>query len=88
MTEMSTVSPEMTAEQKKQWWTEQQEACRADREREQKEISERKPAEHYMNCRDCGVFVHKWRWVRKDHLQAIRDGWRPMCGSCFDNYDN
>lgn len=88
MSEMSTIFPEKTLEQEKQWWTTQQEAHRLDLEREQKEISERKPSDHYINCRDCGMFVEKWRWVRKDHIQAIRNGWRPMCGSCFDNYDN
>ncbi|WP_130888988.1 hypothetical protein [Pseudomonas sp. Sample_21] len=88
MTEMSAIFSNMTIEQEKQWFAEQQEAHRLDLEREKTEIANRKPAEHHINCRDCGAFVEKWRWVHKDHPQAIRSGWRPMCGSCFDNYDN
>lgn len=88
MTEMSTIFPEKTLDEEKAWWAEQQEAHKLELEREQKAIAERKPADHYIHCRDCGAFVQKWRWVHKDHPQAIRNGWRPMCGSCFDNYDN
>lgn len=88
MTQMRDIFPEMTSEQEKQWFAEQQEAHRLDLERENLEIAKRKAADHHIRCRDCGSFVAKWRWVPKAHPQAIRDGWRPLCGSCFDNYDN
>jgi heterodisulfide reductase subunit B len=88
MKEMSEIFPEMTIAQEKQWFAEQQEEHRLDLEREKIEIAKRKPIDHHIHCRDCGSFVQKWRWVRKDHPQAISQGWRPMCGSCFENYDN
>ena len=88
MTEMSTVFPEMTVEQEKQWWAEQQEVLRIDQERHERMVNARKAVDHHTQCRDCDAFVQKWRWVLKRPAESIGNRQRPLCGSCFDNYDN
>jgi len=50
-------------------------------------ISKRKACEHFTNCRDCGKFTDKSRWVRKDSAHAINRNHRPLCVACFDEYD-
>ena len=49
--------------------------------------SERKAADYHTRCRDCGVFVKKSRWVKKDSFNALKHQQRPLCGGCFDEYD-
>ncbi|HFZ2535779.1 TPA: hypothetical protein ACIJ22_006280 [Pseudomonas aeruginosa] len=50
-------------------------------------FAERKASEYHIRCRDCGVFVSKRRWVKKDHFNAIQHQQRPLCARCFDEYD-
>jgi hypothetical protein len=47
----------------------------------------RKASDYHTRCRDCGVFVKKSRWVKKDTYNAIQHQQRPLCGPCFDEYD-
>lgn len=49
-------------------------------------ISQRKAADHFTACRDCGRFADKSRWVPRDSPHAQR-GARPLCAACFDEYD-
>lgn len=50
-------------------------------------FASRKAADYHTRCRDCGVFVKKSRWVKKDTHNAIQHQQRPLCGPCFDEYD-
>ena len=50
-------------------------------------ISKRKASEHHTNCRDCGKFTPKDRWVPRDSAHAQR-GARPLCEACADEYDD
>ena len=43
--------------------------------------------DHHTKCRDCGVFVDKSRWVNKESHGAINRGERPLCNSCWSEYD-
>ena len=45
-------------------------------------------ADHHTRCRDCGVFVDKRRWVKKDSFNAIQHQQRPLCGPCWSEYDH
>ena len=54
--------------------------------REAEKISKRKASEHHTNCRDCGKFTDKSRWVPRDSTHA-QHGTRPLCAACFDEYD-
>jgi len=40
--------------------------------------------EYYKKCHDCGQFLKKDRWVRRDHP------WKrgALCRECFSNYDD
>ena len=49
-------------------------------------ISKRKASEHHTNCRDCGKFTDKSRWVPRDSTHAQR-GARPLCAACFHEFD-
>ena len=42
------------------------------------------PAEYHKNCHDCGRFLKKDEWVRKDDPRKAHG----LCRSCFLNYDN
>ena len=42
-----------------------------------------KLVEYHKNCHDCGRFLKKDRWVRKDHLRKKHG----LCADCFSNYD-
>ena len=50
------------------------------------EIRQRKAADHFTTCRDCGRFADKSRWVPRDSVHAQR-GARPLCAACFHEYD-
>lgn len=50
-------------------------------------FASRKAADYHTRCRDCGVFVKKSRWIKKDTHNAIQHQQRPLCGPCFDEYD-
>ncbi len=50
-------------------------------------IAGRKAQDYHTRCRDCGVFVEKARWVRKDMFNAIQYQRRPLCGPCWSEYD-
>ncbi|MFG5861772.1 hypothetical protein [Metapseudomonas sp. CR1201] len=63
------------------------EAYRRDVERHEREIAERKAVDYHANCRDCGRFVEKWRWVARSSIDAIERGRRPLCRPCWDEYD-
>ncbi|MVW75351.1 hypothetical protein [Pseudomonas xionganensis] len=56
--------------------------------REAERISKRRAADHHTNCRDCGKFTGKARWVLKDSALAKERNHRPLCESCFDEYDD
>lgn len=55
--------------------------------REEIRISQLKAADHHTRCRDCGVFVDKSRWVKKDSIDAVKRQHRPLCGPCWSEYD-
>lgn len=40
--------------------------------------------EYHKKCHDCGQFLKKELWVRKDHPRKSHG----LCGSCYSNYDN
>lgn len=50
-------------------------------------MSEANAFDHHTRCLDCGRFVDKSRWVRKDSVYAQRGG-RPLCRPCGSKYDN
>ncbi|MNR26545.1 hypothetical protein D3C85_1437660 [compost metagenome] len=54
----------------------------------EREISERKASDYHTNCRDCGRFVEKWRWVSRTSHHAVERGHRPICRPCWDEYDD
>lgn len=80
-------SQRMTPEQESAWWAEQQEAYQRDVEREERRLAALKAVDHHTKCRDCGVFVDKSRWVNKESYGAINRGERPLCNSCWSEYD-
>lgn len=51
------------------------------------EFSSRVAADHHTNCRDCGHFVSKDLWVRRDCSLALTRNLRPLCHSCAMEYD-
>lgn len=51
-------------------------------------IADRQAQDHHTRCRDCGVFVSKARWVRKDSHDAIQHQKRPLCGPCWEEHDD
>lgn len=51
-------------------------------------FASRKAADYHTRCRDCGVFVKKSRWVRKDSHDAIQHQHRPLCSPCWSEYDH
>lgn len=55
--------------------------------REAVRVSKLKAVDHHTKCRDCGVFVDKSRWVNKESYGAISRGERPLCNSCWSEYD-
>lgn len=59
----------------------------AEESRFEASFAARKAADYHTRCRDCGVFVKKSRWVKKDTHNAIHHQQRPLCGPCFDEYD-
>ncbi|MBA1179579.1 hypothetical protein G7008_03595 [Pseudomonas psychrotolerans] len=46
-------------------------------------FSHRKAEEHHTRCRDCGVFVTKSRWIKKDAYNAVQHQRRPLCHNCW-----
>ncbi|MBK3872154.1 hypothetical protein [Stutzerimonas frequens] len=50
-------------------------------------FANRKAVDYHTNCRDCGVFVKKSKWVKKDDQFAVQRNLRPLCWRCFDEYD-
>jgi hypothetical protein len=51
------------------------------------ECASRIAAEHHTKCRDCGHFVSKDLWVRRDCSLALKRNLRPLCFSCVIEYD-
>lgn len=51
------------------------------------QIAAREAGDHYTHCRDCGRFVGKALWVKKDSDSAISRSQRPLCSPCFDEYE-
>jgi hypothetical protein len=39
--------------------------------------------EYHKTCHDCGKFLKKAEWVRKDHPRKAHG----LCGDCFAKYD-
>lgn len=48
------------------------------------EISRKSATEHHIRCHDCGQFIPRDRWVRKDHPSYAH----ALCRKCFSNYDD
>lgn len=42
------------------------------------------PVGYHKNCHDCGRFLKKEDWVRKDDPRKAHG----LCKSCFSNYEN
>lgn len=40
--------------------------------------------EYHKHCHDCGKFLRKEEWVRKDDPHKKHG----LCGSCFSHYEN
>ncbi|MCK4858240.1 MAG: hypothetical protein KAT58_09745, partial [candidate division Zixibacteria bacterium] len=38
----------------------------------------------YKNCGDCGQFVSRDRWIRKDNQSGFT---HALCSGCLSNYD-
>lgn len=49
--------------------------------------ADRKAEDYHTQCCDCGAFVKKWRWVKKDSQSAIQRRQLPLCGSCWAEYE-
>lgn len=47
-------------------------------------INRKRADEHHTRCHDCGQFVARDRWLRKDNAE----GKRPLCWECLSNYDD
>ena len=43
-----------------------------------------KKEDYHTNCHDCGRFLKKDRWVRKNHKYKQHG----LCAECFSNYDD
>ena len=39
--------------------------------------------EHHKQCHDCGQFLNKDMWIRKDHPTYTH----ALCKNCISNYD-
>ncbi|MFK1281669.1 hypothetical protein ACIUXR_29760 [Pseudomonas aeruginosa] len=50
------------------------------------EFALRQADDYHIRCRDCGVFVSKRRWVKKDSYDALKHQQRPLCAKCWDEY--
>ncbi|MBK59399.1 MAG: hypothetical protein CML01_11420 [Pseudomonas sp.] len=50
-------------------------------------FASRKSVEYHTNCRDCGVFVKKSKWVKREGDLALQRNLRPLCTSCFHEYE-
>ena len=50
-------------------------------------FASRKAEDYHVRCRDCGVFVSKRRWIKKDSHNALQHQQRPLCAPCWDEYD-
>ena len=70
----------MTDEQRHEFWRKEEAEFEAS-------FSHLKASEHHTRCRDCGVFVKKSRWVKKDSHDSINRQKRPLCGPCWSEYD-
>ncbi len=51
-------------------------------------FAHRKAEEHHTRCRDCGVFVTKSRWIKKDAYSATDRKIRPLCHDCWMGYED
>lgn len=40
--------------------------------------------EYHKKCNDCGRFLKKDRWVKKDHPRKAHG----LCAECYSNYDD
>ncbi|TRO29614.1 hypothetical protein EQ826_01685 [Ectopseudomonas mendocina] len=67
---------------------ERQAAWLAEEARFEASFASRKAAGYHTRCRDCGVFVKKSRWVKKDSHDAIQRQHRPLCSPCWSEYDH
>lgn len=54
-------------------------------ERTDRELPEKRPEDHFTHCGDCGQFVPKDRWIRKDNPRGCT---HALCLSCLSNYDD
>ncbi len=70
----------LTDAQRRKLWAEEEAKAEA-------KCADRQASEHHTRCRDCGQFVSKRRWVKIDRFNHIRHQQRPLCASCFDEYD-
>lgn len=59
-------------------------ALTAQREQINLEISERRRGDHHTRCHNCGRFLEKSRWIRKDHPSKRH----ALCWDCYNNYDD
>ena len=48
------------------------------------EKQEMKAEDYHIHCADCGHFIRKELWIRKDHKYKKHG----LCQSCFGNYDD
>ncbi len=87
MAEMSQIFKDMTAEEEREWFARETAKYQEDVERSRLAIAQRKAADHYTNCRDCGHFVPKDLWVARASHDAIHRGLRPLCSPCLSEYD-
>lgn len=42
-------------------------------------------SDYFTRCGDCGQFVKKNRWIRKDNNKGYT---HALCSDCLTNYDN
>ena len=47
-------------------------------------MKEKQKIEYHTKCHDCGRFLKKSRWVRKDHKWKAHG----LCSDCFELYDH
>jgi hypothetical protein len=41
-------------------------------------------ADYYTRCGDCGIFLKKERWVKKDNTRGYT---KALCGDCLSSYE-
>lgn len=84
---MSIVFEGMTEAQERQEFERMFEEDKKSIAKEDARFSALRAEDHHTHCRDCGHFTSKRAWVLKSSIDAVEHDKRPLCPSCWDEYD-